>query len=43
MVSSIIIGYDEQGARQLDFKLRKTTKWIGATEIAVALKSIGLR
>ncbi|CAB3977307.1 Hypothetical predicted protein [Paramuricea clavata] len=36
-------GYDQQGAAQLDHKLTKTKKWIGATEIAVALKFIGLR
>lgn len=36
-------GFDQQGAAQLDHKLTKTKKWIGATEIAVALKFIGLR
>lgn len=36
-------GYDQQGASQLGNKLSGTSKWIGATEIAVILKYIGLR
>jgi hypothetical protein len=41
--NTIVLGFDQQGAAQLDHKLTKTKKWIGATEIAVALKFIGLR
>ena len=39
----ICAGYDQQGAAQLGHKLIKTKKWIGATDIAAALRFIGLR
>ncbi|XP_031554362.1 zinc finger-containing ubiquitin peptidase 1-like [Actinia tenebrosa] len=36
-------GFDKQGAEQLACKLINTRKWIGATEIATVLRSLGLR
>ncbi|XP_046847979.1 zinc finger-containing ubiquitin peptidase 1-like [Xenia sp. Carnegie-2017] len=36
-------GFDVQGAAQLGHKLLKTKKWIGATEIAVFLRFIGIK
>ena len=37
------IGFDAQGAEQLGNKLHNTSKWIGATEIAVLLRSLRIR
>ena len=39
----IFVGFDAQGAEQLGNKLHNTSKWIGATEIAVLLRSLGIR
>lgn len=36
-------GFDAQGAEQLGNKLHNTSKWIGATEIAVLLRSLRIR
>ncbi|XP_032227702.2 zinc finger-containing ubiquitin peptidase 1 isoform X2 [Nematostella vectensis] len=36
-------GFDKQGAEQLGCKLINTRKWIGATEIAAVLRSLGIR
>eukprot|EP00128_Syssomonas_multiformis_P009916 Colp12_sorted_trinity150504_noHs@30718 len=35
-------GFDVAGAAQLGFKLQKTRKWVGATEVAALLRSMGL-
>ena len=35
--------FDTTGAEQLGGKLRGTKKWIGATEVAVLLRSQGVR
>ena len=43
IIPNTFLGFDKQGATQLGHKLVKTKKWIGATEISVALKFIGLR
>ena len=37
------IGFDSQGAEQLGNKLHNTSKWIGATEIAVLLRSLRIK
>jgi len=36
-------GFDSQGAEQLGNKLHNTSKWIGATEIAVLLRSLRIK
>lgn len=42
-VTNCPLGFDKQGAEQLACKLINTRKWIGATEIATVLRSLGLR
>ncbi|GAQ91644.1 HNH nuclease [Klebsormidium nitens] len=37
------IGFDVEGADQLDWKIVGTSKWIGTTECAVILRSMGVR
>ncbi|KAI9209620.1 peptidase family C78-domain-containing protein [Polychytrium aggregatum] len=37
------LGFDQEGGRQLHNCLYKTRKWIGATEIAALLLSVGIR
>lgn len=36
-------GWDQEGAGQLDWKVIDTAKWIGTTECAVILRSLGIR
>jgi len=36
-------GFDPQGAAQLGGRVVGTRKWIGATEVAVMLRWLGLR
>lgn len=42
-ITFFLLGFDVQGAAQLGHKLLKTKKWIGATEIAVFLRFIGIK
>ncbi|GAQ87952.1 hypothetical protein KFL_003890230 [Klebsormidium nitens] len=36
-------GFDREGAGQLDWKVVNASKWIGTTECAVVLRSLGIR
>lgn len=36
-------GFDPAGAAQLEYEIKNTEKWIGATEVVVMLRSLGFR